>query len=357
MSQRDVRTQPMDPSKGLPQQSVLRQLRATPRVFTFMAFLLAGSISLGAKEVARWQYIAETFPTEWGVGQAAAASAVSVAIFGFLTGRVADHRDPRPLALLALSIAATGNAIVGVALLSGPLPEWLVLLASVIDGASLGVGGVALLKTQAAFVRPGAEGAAEILNVLRLGIGGVVGAVLAGLSPSPSMTLLVSAGAMYLANIGLWVTMRPVQPRRPTPRTESPPASLWFYLRSSPGLTKVVTLDLILALVIPTQLVNLLLFNLDVPQIASMSIASGMAGVLIGRLTLALVGFRGSPRAIVLATTSSLAVLQILGVISLNDRWILDQPFILPAIIIAGSVCSTYAQGLIAAILQQQVNE
>lgn len=342
---------------SLPQESIFQQLRATPRIFGFSGALLITAISLGAKEVARWQYLRDSFDSEWGIGVAAAVAAITLALSGFLLGRVIDRRDPRPFVILALIVGATGNIVVGVSLLEGPLPTWLILIAAVFDGATLGIGGVALLKTQAAFVNPGAEGAAEILNILRLGIGGVVGALLAGISPSPSTTYLVGTFFLIIGVIGSWIAMRPITPRMPTRQGPATATSLWSYLRSAHSIRRTITIDLILALVIPTQLVNLALFNLDIPQLASQSIAGGLAGVLVGRLALTLIGFRGNPRVILLSTIGGLSAVQLVSAVTLTDGWLLAQAILLPLVVIIGTGFSTYAQGLLAAIIQQQVVE
>ncbi|CAB4923878.1 MAG: MFS transporter [Actinobacteria bacterium] len=341
----------------LPQASVFQQLQATPRIYAYLGVLIGAAVCLGAREVARWQYIDETFTDEWGLGETAAVAAIAVAVVSLTLGRILDRRDPRPYVMVALALSVVSNGLVGLLLLQGPLAIWLTLVAAAIDGAALGVGGVALLKTQAALVVPGAEGAAEILNVLRLGIGGVLGAVLAGLSPDPAWTLLGSVPILLVSSALLWRVMRPIQPRIPPPGTSKDRTSLLAYLRSSPLLTRVVGVDLILALVIPTQLVNLVLTNLNAPEIASLSIASGMVGVLAGRMALTLAGFRGNPRVILLVTVGSLCLLQLVGVLSLTDQWLQSQPLALPLIVILGSMASTYAQGLLAAIIQQEVTE
>lgn len=342
---------------ALPQTSVFQQLRATPRIFLFMGLLVGTALSLGAKEVARWQYIDEAFTDEWGLGQTAAVAAVAVAVTSLALGRAMDRRDPRPYVMLAFALSIVSNGLTGFLLLHGPLPIWVALAAAAFDGAALGVGGVALLKTQAAFVVPGAEGAAEILNVLRLGIGGVLGAVLAGLSPDPAWTLLATVPILVVSSSLVWVVMRPITPRRPPAGLASMGLSVWAYLGATPRLARIVGVDLALSLVIPTQLVNLVLSDLDAPEIAAVSIAAGMVGVLIGRLALTLIGFRGSPRVILLITVVSLSFLQFVGVLSLTDRWLVSQLLALPAIVILGSIASTYAQGLLAAIIQQEVAE
>lgn len=340
----------------LPRASVYAQLRQTPRVFVFMALLLGGAISLGSKEVARWQYLDEAFDSEWGLGSAAAISAVAVAVTSLLVGRIIDRRDPRPFVVGALTFAALGNLAVAVVLIPGPISAPWILLSATIDGAALGVGGVALLKMQAAFVRPGAEGAAEIVNILRLGIGGVIGAVLGGLSPDPTVTLMVGSTFLLVTVVGLWWVMRPVTPR-PSASGRTGMVAVLGYLRTARALRGLVIIDLALAFVIPTQLVNLVLVGMDAPQVASLSIAAGMVGVLVGRLALAVVGFRGDPRRLLTLMVVGLALAQMLASLALTDGWLIDQLLLLPAIIIIGSIFSTYAQGVTASIIQQEVAE
>lgn len=346
-----------DDLTALPQTSVFQQLRATPRIFAFMGLLIGSAMSLGAREVARWQYLDEAFSDEWGFGETAAVAAVALAVTSLTLGRVMDRRDPRPFVLVAFALAILPNGLIGFLLLQGPLPIWIALVAAAFDGAGLGLAGVSLLKTQAAFVNPGAEGAAEILNVLRLGIGGVLGALLAGLSPDPAWTLLATVPLLAVSSFLVWIVMRPIAPRTPPAGLARIGLSVVAYLRATPRLARIVGVDLTLSLVIPTQLVNLVLTNLDAPNIAAASIASGMVGVLLGRLALTLIGFRGNPRLILLITVGSLSCLQFLGAVSLTDRWILSQPLALPAIVILGTIASTYAQGLLAAIIQQEVAE
>ena len=340
----------------LPQTSVLAQLRATPRVFVFMGVLVGAAVSLGAKEVARWQYLNEAFQSEWGLGIAAAITAVSVAIASTTLGRIIDRRDPRPFVVVAVLLPAVSNGMTGLVLMAGPIsPAW-VLVSSVLDGIILGIAGVALLKTQAAFVRPGAEGAAEILNILRAGIGGVVGALLAGMSPSPAVTLQISTVLLLATAVGVWWVMRPITPRPPS-RARTGMIVALSYLRQTGSLRRLVLIDLTLALVIPTQLVSLVLVGMDAPEVAGLSIAAGMVGVLLGRLGLVAIGFRGNPRRLLALVVGGLCFAQLVGVVLLTDGWLIRQLLVLPAIIIVGSVCSTYAQGVTAAIIQQAVPE
>lgn len=340
----------------LPRASVLQQLRPTPRIFTVMGWLIVGAVTIGAKEVVRWQIIEESVSSELGVGASAAVFSLTIAVVSLMIGRVLDRRDPRPMLLLGYGLAMVGNLTAGLVLLLGPMPLWMILVMSGFDGIVMGIAGIALLKTQAAIVRPGAEGAAEIVNVVRIGIGGALGAVLAGLSPDPAVTMLGSALVLVIALAGLWVALRPVAPRLPTTPLGTS-RSLRAYLASAPDLTRILALDLVLALVVPTQLVSLALADLDAAAISGPAIAAGLIGVLVGRLALAAVGFRGSPRAALIAAVTGLSGLLLVSALTLRDGWLLSQPLLLASLVVIGSVCSTYAQGLLAAIIQQQVAE
>ncbi len=54
------------------------------------------AMSLGAKEVGRWQYLNEAFDSELSLGLIAAMSALTLAVTSVVIGRVIDRTDPRP---------------------------------------------------------------------------------------------------------------------------------------------------------------------------------------------------------------------------------------------------------------------
>lgn len=347
----------MSSGELLPRSSVYSQLAPTPRLFVYMAALLIPAISLGAREVARWQYLNDTFDSEWGLGLTAALAAVVIAVTGLYFGRITDRRDPRPFVVVATSIGALTATVAGLAIILGGVTPWLAVTLAIADGFAFGMGSVALLKTQASFVRPGAEGATEIVNILRLGIGGVVGALIAGAMPNPQTTLLAVAVVILVANVFVWKVMMPVVMRPAPAANVLNPGAFRTYLRSSDSPRSLLVIDLLLAVIIPTQLVNLVLIDLDLPELASTSIAAGMAGVLAGRMLLTVLGFRGNPRLLLIISVLGLCLTQLVGAIALQDNWLVRQALLLPAIVIIGSLMSTYAQGLTAAIIQQQVTD
>jgi MFS family permease len=315
------------------------------------------AMSLGAKEVGRWQYLNQAFDSELSLGLIAAMSALTLAVTSVVIGRVIDRSDPRPFILIALFLGSIVSLSLWLGIVSGISSAWMVAVSAVFEGVTLGLAGPAFLKVQAAFVRPGAEGAAEILNVLRLGLGIVIGSILAGISPSLSTTFFLAGVVSLMAILPVWLIMRPITLRESTRTKLKSDQTIVAYLRTSSGIRSIVAVDLTLAFVIPTQLVNLVLFDQQLPELASLSIAAGAAGVLLGRFLLAVFGFRGRPALILLASVLGLATLQLVGAVSLTDGWLFSHHVILPLIIITGSMMGTYAQGLTSALAQQKVVE
>jgi len=356
----NAQPQPAKP-KALPKQSVFAQLRPTPRIFYFFAIMLIASGTLGGREVARFQYLNRFFDSESIVGFTAAATATTIAISSFLVGRLIDRTDPRPFLNWSLALSSLTLLLPAVALSLDFMTTWLVVALAAFDGILIGAFAVSLFKTQALLVEPTATGAAEILNLFRLGVGGVIGALIAGLSPSPEATLYIGAVALIVTAILIWAITHKAPIRLPTHTragvARALPQSVLAYLKASSLIRQLVMLDLVLALVIPTQLVNFVLFDYDAEELASRSIAAGLAGVFIGRVLLTLFGFRGRPRVIVLFTTVGLAALQVLAAFSLINDWILGQEMIAPLLVLLGSVLAIYCQGLFGAMLQQEMAE
>lgn len=342
---------------ALPRQSVFAQLRPTPRIFVFFSVLLLTSLVIGAREVARFQYLNRFFDSELIIGVTAAVTAITVAVSSLVVGRLIDRSDPRPFLNWSLALASFTLLLPALALYLGFMSIWFVLGLAAFDGVIVGTFSVSLLKTQALLVRPGATGAAEILNFLRLGLGGIAGALIAGASPSTELTLIVGTALLLVASMAIWLVTAPAAIRASEAGAKALTETVMGYLRANTLVRNLVVLDLILVLVIPTQLVNFVLFDYDVAELASQSIAAGLAGVFFGRVLLTVFGFRGKPRVIITVTTLALAVIQVLSAVSLVNDWVLGQDFAAPVLIFLGSACAIYCQGLFSAMLQQEMAE
>lgn len=342
---------------ALPVTSILEQLRPTPRIFTFQGVLLGGAVATGAREVARWQYLQSEFASPWSVGITAAISAAMIAVVSLTIGRFLDSHNPRPVLVIGLAVGMASSFVMAFAMAIGDVSVWIVMLTALLEGAALGLVFPAILKTQASLVQYGSEGAAELLNILRMGVGGVIGAVVAGASPNTVITLWMCGVISGLVGIAVWVVMANVKPRTIPIDLHAENESVFDYIRANRLIRNLTLADFVLAIIIPTQLVNLVLTELNASALASLSIACGLAGVLIGRIVLVLLGFRGRPRVMILATTLGLAVSQVASAVGLIDGWMLSRALVVGLLIGLGSICGVFSQGILAALLQQEVTE
>lgn len=341
-------------SQRLSGASVLDQLKGSPRFAVFMLVMLPTAIALGAKEVARLQYVTGVFGSAGGIGTVGVVVAVAVALGGATSGPLCDRINPRGVLIISILGVACSNVISSTLIFRGELTVPIVLVIAVFDGASLGVGAPALLKIQAALVPHDARGSAEIVNIFRLSLGAVVGLILASLSPSPAYTLLVGGAVTFGVAAGVaWVTSRVSATR--VRSVQAGPVGLWSTLFALPSLRYVVIADLVLTFAIPTQLSNVVLAEEGDVSLILPVLLAGVLGVLIGRLTLVATGSTGDVRRQLLVAFGVFIGVALLAVPLTVSGFTLESGLISACFILAGSASSSYVLGLLAALVQQQV--
>ena len=319
-----------------------------------MLIVLPTAIALGAKEVARLQYVTEVFGGAGGIGTVGAVVAVAVAVGGATSGPLCDRINPRGVLIISMLGVACSNILSSTLISSGELTVPLVLLIAVVDGGSLGVGAPALLKVQAALVPSDARGSAEIVNIFRLSIGAVIGLVLASLSPSPALTLLMGGVVTFAVVAGVaWVTSG----ISATPGTSirGDRAGLWSTLAALPSLRYVVIADLVLTFTIPTQLSNVVLAEEGDVSLILPVLLAGVLGVLSGRLILVATGSTGAVRTQLLIAFGLFIGVALLAVPATVSGLTFESGLVFAGLILAGSAASSYVLGLLAALVQQKV--
>lgn len=230
-------------------------------------------------------------------------------------------------------------------------PYFLVTLA---DGVCAGIGVPALAATQAVMVPTTARGAAEIISIFRLGIGGALGLILAGMSPSPAVTLVAIGVVLVALVIPIGVISRPVV-FGPRGLLQVAGDRLREVLRSHPVLARVVVSDLVLCVAVPTQFSNVFLATDRDGSLVTPVLLSGVLGVLTGRLFLSLTGSHGQVRRDLVQSYGTFVVLALLG-IPIAAWGLVDTTVWIPVtLLFVGSAVTAYAQGLLAALIQQQV--
>lgn len=336
---------------------MVARLAQTPRIFVLALVMTISGTTLGAREVTRLVIINSLVSSEWGVSAVATVIAVFAAIGAVVAGRLVDRWDPRYFVYGALLIGAVTSVVTAILVSTGSLSVPAFLATTAVDAVSVGLGLPSMLKVQALIVRHDAVGGAEMLNVLRIGIGSVVGVLIAS-ALNNVVVILVASGVSLVICAGLVsLVLSPVKPRPRALGDQAARSRLFEYLSSSPSMRRLITVDLALTFVIPTQLVNLVLIGGGYAELIGICVAAGMVGVLLGRIALLGFGFRGNPSHIVLTATLGLAVCQIVTVFLLANDWIMGVPWLLVADIAIATILLTYAQGLLAALVQQNVAE
>jgi len=344
------------PAATASRRGVLAQLRPTPRFGWLMAVYLVAAVSVGARETVRVDYASETLNGELGVGVVAVVFAISLALGSVMNGRRVDAHDARPVLIVGTVASALLQGVNAVILLRGPMPLGWLIASTAIEAALFGILATSLLKVQAAIVQPGTQGAAETVSIVRSGIGMAIGAVLAGFIGDPVVTQFVTAsltlGVALAAAVVVWpVTMPTVS------QTSISISEVVDVVRSSGALRRTVTVDLILAFVLPTQFIALALADQDEPELVSLAFAASLLGVLVGRLALMATGIRGNLARRLTSTYLAFTALTAFAAPALVGGWILDQRVLVVACPFVGSALLAYAQNLPIALIQQQVPE
>ena len=110
-----------------------------------------------------------------------------------------DRADPRVVLLINMVVIGASNLVLGLVLVPGPVGVALLVGGAVLEGFATGFALPAMLKTQAALVDADSRSAAEIANLLRLCIGGLIGSVLARAIPDSAVVVLASGALIVIA--------------------------------------------------------------------------------------------------------------------------------------------------------------
>ncbi len=320
-----------------------------------MVIFLPAAASLGAKERARLDYVTEAFGDASGIGTVAVVMAISVAVGGAVSGVITDRVRPQGVLAAALAVTAIANFVTGISLLQGPLSIAHVVAVTAVEWLSAGVAIPALLKVQAALVPQDARGSAEIVNAVRLGIGGMVGILLATVSPSPAVTLLGCAIVIVGVIIGVLIVTRglpaPARPRE----VRGAGTGLWSVLLADQTLRRVVIADLVLTFVVPTQLSNVVIVEEGDASLVLPVLLTGVFGVLAGRLVLLYTGSLGDVRRALLVSFGLYLAVAVGSVPLVLNGVTLTRAEVASLTILLGSALSAYTLGLLAALVQQLV--
>lgn len=318
-----------------------------------MAGLAPGAIVIGIFGVTRALTATEVFGDESGVGTTAAFAAVAGAVAGLVSGPVLDRWNARWILVTAMVLFGLSQLVTFGAYVTGNLTPALLTVISILDGFLVGMQITALVTTQAGLVRQANRGIAEITNALRIGLGSLVGTLLATAVLTLQTALLLSGIIVLLVTaVTVWTT-RGFVPAHTVQQAMFRDA--WTIFMSDRPLRSALIIGALLALVLPTQLVNLIIVDLDMPQMVGLVALAGVAGVLGARFHLSLTGLTGSLAGRVLRSyVTFTVVLAISWVVIVTDSRTLILVSMGPLILV-GSWSSSLAFGIVTATVQQRL--
>ena len=337
---------------GGARRSALGDVRHSPRFLALMLVMLVAAVGYGARDTARLRFATELTGDASGIGIAATLFAFGLALGGLAGGWIVDRFDPRRALAAGMVLQGVGSFVTVALLLRGVGDFGPYAAISLVDGFFAGACIPALATTQAAMVPMGARGSAEIISILRLGVGAVLGILVAGAISNTAVTLVAVGCLMCAVAIPILVITRPVHVPLRTKRGEG---RVLETLRGLPVLRRVVIADLVLCVVIPTQFTNLLLADRQEEAYVQPALIGGILGVLVGRLVLSLTGSHGAVRSQLLGSDGAFVVLAFLGVALLAADVAFASPWIPALVLFVGGGLNAYTQGLLAALVQQQV--
>jgi len=330
------------------------RLLRTERSFAwFIAGLTPGALVIGILGVTRTVLATDIYGDESGVASTAIASGLAGALAGLLVGALVDRGNARRVLLVSMALLAASQTALAVVYGAGQLTAAVLIALTIADGFLVGVQVTALLTTQAGLVSASARGAAEITNALRIGVGSAIGAWLATALLTPGGALILAAAlTVFVTFVTAWTT-RGFTPGHPAGGVGF--GAVVAILRRPGPLRSTVFVNALLALVLPTQLVNFFIVDKALGHLLGPATIAGLVGVLAARLHLAATGLRGSPvRRVRLAYAIFAAtVVASFLVLLVESDVVLGAAF--APLILVGSWSSTLAFGLVSATVQQRL--
>lgn len=339
-------------------RSTFALLRRNPRLLAFMVSQGLAAISLGALLVARIDFATATFGNEVGIGTLAVTFSIAAAVISIPAGMLVDRANPRLTLLVSMAVIGVVNVVLGYLLLRGTVGVGYLVGSAVVEGLATGVALPAMLKTQAALVDTDSRGAAEIANLLRLCIGGLIGSLLARAIPDSAAVVLAAGALVVIAGCSSFVIARPAvfHPQRGARLWDSV-TEIVPRLRADAPLTRAVVADLVMRVTIPTLLLPLFIVDRDIDESAAKVLAAGTIGVLIGSLTLAHFGVAGLMRLPLIISFIGYVAAMAVGGLLLRDDWLIGvglPQLLLLGFIVAGCAFSAYGTSALTALVQQR---
>jgi DHA3 family macrolide efflux protein-like MFS transporter len=329
-------------------------LLRSERVFAwFMAGLAPGAVVIGIIAVSRTVLATQLYGDESGIARTAIASGLAGAAAGLIAGSLVDRWNARWILLISMTGLGLSQVLLAALYATGSLTPAGLIGLTLADGFLVGVQVTALLTTQAGLVASHARGAAEITNTLRIGVGSAIGALIASSLLSVEAAIALAAVITLLVTAITGWTSRSFTPAHR--RAGAGLSEVIATLRPASPLRSTVVINILLALVLPTQLVNFFIVDKNLSSLLGAATIAGLIGVLGARLHLSATGLRGSLVRRVRIAYLVFVITMIGSFLILLTRSDAAVTVSFVPLIVIGSWSSTLAFGLVTATVQQRL--
>lgn len=334
---------------------VFSQVGDAPRFYSLMTAMVPAAFAASTVGSVRVILAAQSGGATT-VGSAALASSLGGVATGVLAGALVDRF--RPHLVLAMSLAGLMVSYCALAVLTrqAMVTSQEVVLFAALDGALIAVSFMGLVKVQSALVRPDARGAAESINSIRASVGSLLGALLAESIVVVADRVIFCALLMAASTVLVFVIPRRLLREQESGlRPKGSLATLVHAVRRNGSFRTVVIADLVMYLVLPSTVLSLAVVREGLLAVQGPLVASGIVGVLAGRLAMAARGTRGRVSRDLTLATSGYALIALVGAVAMSGGWLFSNAAFLGALVLVGSACGSFTQTMLGAKFQEQV--
>ena len=335
-------------------ESAIGVLASTPRVWIFMALTLLSAMATGAQGVARVTIATEAYGNAVGLGTMALTYGLAAVIMCLPSGMIVDRFSARYVFLASLLLLVIAQGRLAILASQGAVLPADLIVNSAIEGILTGLIYTSLAKVQASLVDRDARGSAEVINLLRVAIGALMGTMIAGAIANPALVMGLAAGASALVAIGVVLVSRNSRSSSSGTRSGADLRVAFQAIRARRPLQILVVVDLIFRIVIPTQVITLFIADAKIVDLASTLISLGIVGVLIGQFALAVRGVNRSKPPPYLAAFTAAMIIALVATYALWSGWLLRSDLAVSICILSYGALTAFAQGSVAAMIQQE---
>ena len=337
-------------------RSPLALLGANPRFALLSLVMLMPAMSFGAVGVARVREATYVFGGVAGIGTIATVAALAAGVAAIPAGAIADAINPRIVFVVASFLGALVNIVGTVLAMRDALQPGQFMMLAAFDGAIAAINSTSVVPMQMSLVDSADTGAAQIVHVVRLSVGALVGTIVANVFSNTGTVVLVSSALLASSSLIAWFLVRPsaVQSAgRARRHTRASIGDVFRVIGADHGLRNAIVVMLAMNLVVPTQLVAVVLADNQLSRFSFPAAMAGLIGALGARLVLMKTGLALPVTRTLRTTFGFYTALTAFGAILLWFDALLGRLPLVVIMVFLGTAASSITLEFTSALVQQ----